>query len=295
MRLHKIAIIVAAILWGMMGFFSRNLSQLHMQTGGVIALRCGIGAICFAVLMLFTNRTYFKIKLKDIWCFIGSGIFSLLFFSFCYFQAINCMNLSAAAILLYTAPSIVIIISFFIFKEPLTKRKVCAMLIAFLGCALASGLTNGLRDFSLIGVCYGIGSGLGYALYSIFARIALNKGYHSNAINFYSCLLASISASFIWGIKEPITIMMEAPYNLILCIIMGVVTCFLPYFLYTFGLTKVEAGKASIMASVEVVAATLVGIIIFKEKLQFSALAGVILVLYAVNLLNHSSKKDTIF
>ena len=70
--------------------------------------------------------------------------------------------------------------------------------------------------------------------------------------------------------------------------------CLLPYLLYTFGLTKVETGKASIMASFEVVAATLVGIIIFKEKLELSSIAGIILVLYAVNLLNHSKKGPTV-
>ena len=63
-------------------------------------------------------------------------------------------------------------------------------------------------------------------------------------------------------------------------------TCFLPYLLYTRGLEGLENGKASIMASIEPVVATVVGVIIYHETLTLMSAAGVILVLSAIVLLN---------
>lgn len=63
-------------------------------------------------------------------------------------------------------------------------------------------------------------------------------------------------------------------------------TCFLPYLLYTRGLEGLENGKASIMASIEPVVATVVGVIIYHETPTLMSAAGVILVLSAIVLLN---------
>ena len=71
-----------------------------------------------------------------------------------------------------------------------------------------------------------------------------------------------------------------------ICVAAAVVTCFIPYLLYTYGLTGLENGKASVLASVEPVVASLVGIFIYKETYTFMSVTGVVMVLAAVVLLN---------
>ena len=124
-----------------------------------------------------------------------------------------------------------------------------------------------------------------YALYSIFSRFALNRGYSSLTINFYSCLLATIGATVADGTEYLDIITASAP-NLGFAFATGLVTCFLPYLLYTRGLEGLENGKASIMASVEPVVATIVGVVIYKEALTAMSAAGIVLVLAAIVLLN---------
>jgi drug/metabolite transporter (DMT)-like permease len=272
-----------------MGLFRRYLGDIGVSSAGLIILRCGIAALLFAATMLAVNPGQFRVRLRDIWCFIGSGVCSLLFFTYCYFQAMTLMSLSAAAILLYTAPSLVMLMSLFIFREKLTVRKVVAVVLAFFGCALVSGLGSG-TGLTAAGLLYGLGAGFGYALYSIFARLALNRGYSSNTVNFYSCLLAAVGASVIWGAAEPVGVMFASWGNAGLCLLAALVTCYLPYLLYTYGLTGLETGKASIMASVEPVVATVVGLAAFHEKMTALAAVGVALVLSAVVILNLKSK-----
>ena len=101
-------------------------------------------------------------------------------------------SLSAAAVLLYTAPMIVVLLSAVLFGEKLTRWKLAAMVLAFAGCVMTTGVfrENGALDPGAI--ITGLGAGLGYALYSIFGRYALNRGYAPFTITAYTFLAAAV-------------------------------------------------------------------------------------------------------
>lgn len=287
---YTAAVIAAGTLWGFMGFFRRTLDTMGLSASNCIAVRCIVAAILFAITMFIADRKAFKIKLRDAWCFVGCGIVSLLVFGLCYFKAMDYMSLSNAAILLYTAPCFVIIISAVLFKEKITPKKIAAMLMAFAGCCLVSGIGTG-DEISAIGLALGLCSGLCYALYSIFSRFAINRGYSSFTINFYSCLLAGIGATAVGG-TDFIPLISLTPSNLLFAVATGLVTCFLPYLLYTYGLIGIENGKASIMASIEPVVATLCGVFIYNEGLTVMSTVGILLVLSAIVLLKEKSTNE---
>ena len=269
-----------------MGYFTRSLSGMGIGPTGAILVRCAFAAVLFGMTLLLTDPKQFRIAPRHFWCFFGSGVCSLLFFTYCYFHAIALMDLSTAAILLYTAPSIVMVLSLVLFHERITPRKALALVLAFAGCCLVSGVTGGTKSLTVQGLLFGLGSGVGYALYSIFARFALDRGYSSNTINFYSCLLASVGAALIANPIPTLSAAFAGWGNLGFCVLAGLVTCFLPYFLYTYGLSGMETGKAAIIASIEPVVATLMGIFVFHETLTPISMIGIVLVLSAVVLLN---------
>ena len=59
----------------------------------------------------------------------------------------------------------------------------------------------------------------------------------------------------------------------------------LPYIFYTKGLSRVETGQASIMASLEPVVAALAGILVFGEPMSAATGAGILCVLAGVVIL----------
>ncbi|MCQ2433280.1 MAG: DMT family transporter, partial [Clostridia bacterium] len=140
------------------------------------------------------------------------------------------------------------------------------------------------------GLLFGFGSGIGYALYTIFSRYALQRGYSSSTINLYSCVLASLGALLIWGPGDTFRILVSTPSVIPWSIGLGGLCCFVPYMLYTYGLTGTENGKASVLASIEPVVASLVGVFFYHETMTIPTLIGVLLVLSAVVLLNLSGK-----
>ena len=291
MNKYTAAVLCGGICWGFMGFFTRHLKGCGIDSNGAIIVRCGIAAVCFGLLILCTDSGHFRIRIRDLWCFLGTGVLSLLFFTFCYFHAISMMSLSVAAILLYTAPMIVMLLSAVLFREKITRIKVAAVVLAFAGCCLVSGIGTD-TVLTVRGLLFGLGSGLGYALYTIFSRYALQKGYSSSTINFYSCLFAAAGAFTIWRPAGLFGAMTSSVPAMIWCLATGVLSCFVPYMLYTYSLTGLENSRASVLASVEPVVASLVGVFFYHEILTVPSLIGILLVLSAILLLNRKAEKS---
>ena len=71
MQKYTASVITAGCLWGLMGLFTRTLATYGVDSTGAIVLRCGIAALLFAVTLLVRDPKQFRIRFKDIWCFIG--------------------------------------------------------------------------------------------------------------------------------------------------------------------------------------------------------------------------------
>ncbi|MBR5756927.1 MAG: EamA family transporter [Firmicutes bacterium] len=291
-RKHVVCILIAGMLWGSMGLYSRILYAKGFTPEELIIVRVGISAALFLIMILVKDRKAVRVKPKDLWCFFGSGIMSLMFFTYCYFNAIKVMTLSAAAILLYTAPVIVMLLSALLFSEKITKYKLIALVLSIAGCALASGIVGGQLGINKTGLLYGLGAGFGYALYSIFARFALNRGYSSTTVNLYSCVLPAFGAAVIFRPADFFAHVFQSPFVFVMCVVAALLTCFLPYAFYTYGLTGVENGKASVIASVEPVVASLIGIFVYSEKPDIFNIIGIVMVLAAIALLNLKTSSD---
>ena len=143
----------------------------------IVALRATVSCIAMGVFLLIYDRHLFRIHLKDLWCFLGTGIMSIVFFNYCYFKAMTVASLSVAAVLLYMAPAIVMVLSYFLFQEAITKQKVLALLLTFIGCILVTGVITNPGTVTGAGILAGLGAGFGYALYSIFGRYEIGRAH----------------------------------------------------------------------------------------------------------------------
>lgn len=138
-------VLAAGTLWGIMGIFVRKLGTYGFLSIQIASLRIIFGALIFLAITVIWKRELLKIEIRDIGLFPGMGLVSLLLFTICYFTTINMASLSVAAILLYTSPIWVMLMSLVCFKEKMTKRKVLAAAMAFGGCVLVSGVGSGTR------------------------------------------------------------------------------------------------------------------------------------------------------
>ena len=282
---------IAAALWGTLGIYIDYLTSAGFSTIDIVAFRVIVSVVLLWGYLRLKNPALLKISLKDFYLFFGTGVLSILFFNWSYFTAISETSLSIAVVLLYTGPTFVVIMSRIFFMEQITKNKQVALLLTLIGIVFVSEMYPGSGNLSMYGLIVGVGAGFGYALYSIFSKLALKK-YRPLTILFYTFLTASV---FILPFTQIFTVetvhKITNPETGLTILGLAIFPTVLAYLLYTEGLKKIEAGNASITAMTEPVAATLIGIFMFGEVLSALQVSGMILVLLSVLLIQKRSNR----
>ncbi len=286
-----ILVLIAGISWGLIGIFTKAIDALGFTEMQMLFVKGVLATALLFLITFFKDRSQLKLKSwKDIRYFIGTGICSFAFFSWAYMKAINLTSLGVAAVLLYTAPTFVMLFSILLFHEKMTKLKGVVLGMTFLGCVLVTGLLEGDTVFTWQGILIGLGSGIGYALYSVFGTYAIKAGYGSLSISFYTFLMATIFMVFC---VEPMTVLRQITTmgQWPLAISFALLTTVVPYLCYTKGLSGLPASQASVTATIEPVVAAILGIVVFHESASFLKIAGIILVLSSVVLMNRQGAK----
>ena len=276
------AVVLSGILWGVISLFVNGLNDAGLDSMEICAVRMAVAALFSLAFLAFCSPGKLKIRPRDLWFFIGTGIVSVALFNALYFRAIVESGASVAAVLLYTSPVFVAVMSAMLFKERLTPRKVLILAGILVGCVLVTGL---LEQGSLVmtpaALLCGIGSGFFYALYTIFARFAL-KRYSSETVSVYTFLMAAIGSMLM---RSPVATWQKLvlqPRFLWLALGIGLICSALPYFLYTWGLERMESGKAAGLVAVEPLMGALMGVVVFHENLSLLQILGTLLVLGAI-------------
>lgn len=176
------SILAGAALWGIIGVWNRRLMAGGLSPASIVVVRNFGGMLLLLLLFGLGERGVFRIKRAHLKYFFGTGVVSVVLFTLCYFSCQKLCSLAVASILLYTAPAIVVVLSALLWKEPVTGRKLAALGLTLVGCALVCGLFAGGLTVTVPGILLGLGAGFFYALYSIFGRYALRAGYSSMAV-----------------------------------------------------------------------------------------------------------------
>ena len=278
------SILLSAALWGIIGLWNRRLMAGGFSPTDIVVVRNFGGMVLLAGIFAVKDRSVFRVKREHLKYFFGTGIVSVLLFTVCYFNCQKLCSLAVASILLYTAPSFVVVLSALLWKEPVTKKKLLALLLTLVGCALVCGLFSGGLTVTLTGVLLGLGAGFFYALYSIFGRYALAH-YGSMTVTVWTFLFAGPASLVLVPGSRTLGPALARPDMWLTAAGLVVFSTVLPYIFYTKGLSRVEAGQASIMASLEPVVAALAGILAFGEPVNAATVAGIICVLAGVVIL----------
>ena len=110
-------ILAAAAMWGTIGTFTRKFGQAGVGSWSLIFYRSLVTAVLLLVYIIVKDRALLKIRIRDLWMFVGSGIVSFYLFNVCYMLSINMNSLAVSAILLYTAPIFVMVFSVVLLKS----------------------------------------------------------------------------------------------------------------------------------------------------------------------------------
>ncbi|MEZ3487328.1 MAG: DMT family transporter [Lachnospiraceae bacterium] len=289
-----VCIFIAGSLWGTIGLFVKLMEQAGSTSSYTSFLRMGLGLILLVIITLAKDGPKaFRIGKGTLLSCILLGFICQAIYNLAYSNAVNTIGVSLSSVLLYTSPIFTSVISFLFFHEKLGRRKLFALLINIIGCTLTvtGGNFNGL-SFAASGLLFGIAAGFCYSLAPIFGRLAADEG-SPFAVSTYNFLFATI---FLAIFTHPWTTVSN-PLNLkVLAIGVGfaLVPTALGYIFYFSGLKNItESSKVPVVASIETVVATIIGILVFHENLRLGNILGIVCVLGSIAIMNLNFRQSS--
>lgn len=281
-------VFISGALWGTIGLFVKLMQSYGSSSSYTSFVRMLLGCLLLIVITIVKDGVKaFKVSKNTLISCMLLGIFSQGIYNLAYSSAVNTVGMALASVLLYTAPIFTAIISKMFFKEEFTKKKYIGLLLNIVGCALTvtGGNFDGL-SFAVIGLFYGIAAGFLYALTPVFGRIAAEDGTPFS-ISTYNFIFATIFLAFF----RPWTTVSN-PWNgklLLAGLGFAIIPTAISYLFYYRAMQEIkETSKVPVIASVETVIATLIGVIVFHETLKVGNVVGILFVLGSIAIMNLS-------
>lgn len=281
--------VFAGVLWATCGPFVRSLTAAGMNPVTVLFARGAFGVLLLGAFLALSGRRRLALKARDAWLFAGAGVLGMTALNLCYVRTINTLDLSFAAVLLGMAPIFSAAFGSLCFGERMTERKLLGIFLAIMGCVLVSGVADsGGGGVTAPGVAIGLGSAFFFAVNSLFSRLALDRGYASVAVTFYSLVAMSVVLCPFaqWDVLGAYLAAAPARRTLFL-LLHSLCTAVLPYILFTLALDHAEVGAVSAIASSsEPVAAAVYGMLLYGEDPTVATCIGMAAVVAAIVLFN---------
>ena len=283
--------LAAGVCWGTSGLFIRELNGWGVGSFQAAMFRGGVGFLLLLAVMLIRRKESLKIRPRDLWLFVLVGGVGLAATNLAYAVSIRENPLAVAVVMLYAGPIVSTIGAAFLYHERITLRKVIALVCAFSGCVVMSGLLGGTSfHISAVGLIAGIVTGFGYGLYILGSRKAVEK-YSSSITTLYLTMFYSFGTIPFALSEGSLPGALAAPLPVMVILLFGLVCTVIPYTLYSQSLKKIEVGKASVLSFSEPATATLIGLIIYREAFTLSTGIALGLILVSIIIMNSGSAK----
>ncbi len=286
-------IFVTGVLWGTIGIFLKEMARCGADALTISFLRVALAfAVMFVVTMIRCGLRGFRIDKKSLLFSALLGMICQGIYNIFYSYAVVLAGVSISAVLLNIAPAFTMIVSVMLFSEKLTGSKIFALLINMVGCTLTvTGGTFSVDAISVVGILCGIGAGICYAMTAIFGKFAMAKA-DPFVISTYSYLFAAL---LLFVPAKPWVLQVNASLLRIIAIglLLAIIPTALAYVLYYIGLTFItETSKVPIVASAEPIVGTVLGVMLYHEKMDAVSIGGILLVLISIVVMNRKTKKE---
>ncbi len=267
-------VVLAALLWSTLGSFYKDLINSYAIAPMNLAFfRAALSAvILLAVVSVFRPRLL-VVEWRDFPVLAGLGIFGVAGFFIAYVFAVDHAGVGVAAVLLYTAPVWITIISRRFLGESISGLKWLALGMAFLGCTLVVDIYHFEKlKANAVGILFGLASGLGYALYSVFNKASV-KRCSPWTVLLYGMSIGTLVLLPTQSADQVLGALGSPPVLLRLLAISGLATLGSGLAFAT-GLKFVPVSSAGVVANLEPVSAVLLAFLLFGEKMTPGQLIG---------------------
>ena len=278
--------LVAGIIWGFLGFFVRSADELGIAPFQLTCLRYIMITAVVGAYILIMDRSLFRIDRRTALILLMMGAIGTMLNSVTYLHSMTLISLSLSSVLQYIAPFLVILLSVPILKERITGTKAVAVVIAFTGCVLCTGVLTDMGSLNILGVACGALSGACFSVYVIGSKFTTERGCSVATVLFYTSLVCCVGLAPFSDLPDAFGIIGSSTDALLIVVGMGLLLTLLPFVLFNVSLKWIEAGKASVLSYAEPLAATVIGLVMYGEAVTVTSVIGMAMILFALMVIN---------
>lgn len=261
--LGTILVILSAVGFGLVPIFALNAYQGGASVATLLFLRFFIAAVCFFSFIIIKGESWRVSRYHLAPMFLLGAIFYAMQSSF-YFTSVKYIPASLAALLLYTYPIIVAVLSVVVDKEKLSRNVIIAIGISLGGLALVLGAP--LEGINFFGICLALGAACVYSCYIIIGNRVVSK-IPPLIASAYIAFFASISLLSMGLVSGDISFQLDtsawiAAVSVSIC---STVIAMLTFFK---GLTLIGPTNASALSMLEPLVTIAFSMVLLQESLS---------------------------
>lgn len=275
------------ICWGFSGTCGQCLfTYKNIESGWLTMVRMILaGIILITINIIRRDRRLIEIwkHKKDILRLVTFSLCGLLVSQYTYLTAISFSNAGTATVLQNLNPVMIMILVCAVKRKMPDKIEIFCIILALSGTFLISthGKLNTL-SISSQGLFWGIMCAVGAVLYSLIPGKIISK-WGSMVVTGYAMLIGGIVFGLCSGyFRKQVCFDKETVLGVLAISVIGTA---MAYSLYLKGISEIGAVKASMLASIEPVAATLFSFLWMGTYFELIDLLGFIMILTTVFLL----------
>lgn len=190
-------------------------------------------------------------------------------------------NASASSLINSTTPVFVVLFAWLILREPLTVRKMAAILLAVTGAAVIIG--GSFQGSQMTGMLFSITSVLIWSLVTILIK-KMTVRYHPIVITAYGMLIACI-CSFpiaVYDLTHTADLSRVNAVTVMSVLYVGLICTAFAHVLWNECLSRLGAGNCAIFYPIQLIVSALLGVLILHETLDRRFLAGAALIISGI-------------
>lgn len=278
-RKARIILILAMVIFGTVGIVRRLIPLSSV----LLAFCRGIvGSLFLLFFMLVKGKKPFRgMRKKTLLLLLASG--ALIGFNWvALFEAYNYTTVTTATLCYYMAPIFMLLASPFVLKEKLSLKKCLCILMAFIGVALVTGITEGTLPEAgeLKGILLGLLAALLYA-----CVVMLNKKITGvDPLEKTFCQLGAAALVLLPVLPDPAAeFKAAAPVSawILPFVILCVVITGLAYAMYFSSMENVPTGSVALLSYIDPLTALVLSVLVLGEALTAVGAVGAVLILGA--------------
>lgn len=268
-----LAVLGSALCFGTTGTTQQlGVPDISPLAVGAARLLCGSLFLFLFAYIQRGGRGTFRASRRDLLiCGLGVAIYQLTFFSAVHITGIAISTVTA----LGSVPTFSAVVAYFVLGEKPQKSWYLGTSVTVIGIILV-GTANGVDSFKPLGLLLAAIAGLGFAVFNVISRRSLARGAQDIWLTATSFGIAALITSPFLFAQNPEWILTRDGALSVLWL--GLVPTAIGYFLFTFGLKRVDSSTAATVVLAEPATATILAGLIIGESLVLQSFLGIAIV-----------------